>query len=348
MVRASIIVPAYNAAEFLSVCIESLIRQTEKSIEIIIVNDGSTDRTLYIAKSYAQRDSRIIVIDQPNRGVSAARNCGMASASGDYLAFIDSDDWAEPEMVEVMIKSCEVTQSEVAVAGAIFDYRDKNDRLVHSEVQRQKDWIAYQGEVFSEDVLSGNFLNLLGFPWNKIYQREWLARLGYKFDEGLQLYEDVDFNVRVLSKASQISFVSRSFVHYNLRPRASLLSARDLDFLTVSHRAIKNFDFFLERWGVDSLARKDREAKASAGALWMTLNGALAAPRPRDFLEQIVMSPQAAELIESAASARSNVWRYRWATLAVSRGWYRTGLAFVAVLRPISKYKAYIYKLLRR
>ena len=99
----SILIPAYNAEKTINRCLDSILCQTFQDIELIIVNDGSTDSTLSILSNYAENDKRIIVYNQPNQGVSAARNTGLRNASGDYILYVDSDDWIEPNMIQRMV-----------------------------------------------------------------------------------------------------------------------------------------------------------------------------------------------------------------------------------------------------
>ena len=99
-IKVSVIIPVYNTENYLRACLDSVVNQTLRDIEIICVNDGSTDNSLSILKEYAQKDSRIVLINQKNAGVSVARNNAIAVAKGEYLAFLDSDDWFEPDAVE--------------------------------------------------------------------------------------------------------------------------------------------------------------------------------------------------------------------------------------------------------
>src|SRR5699024_6808235 len=151
------------------------------------------------------------------------------------------------------------------------------------------------------------------------------------FPEDITLYEDVDFNVRILSKAQRIAFMAQSFYHYGQRPRLTLISVRDENFLTLSFRAISGFDSLLEEWGVDKEVRSTRMANASASALWVALNGAVTKSQPRDFLNKLLKSDGADQLVSKALTARSKNWRYRWAAFSIGHGLHRAGLASVAI-----------------
>lgn len=121
MIRFSVIVPAYRVEQYLSKCIESIIRQTYLNLEIILVNDGSPDGCLQIMEYYAAKDKRIRVISQTNMGLSEARNAGLKIATGDYVAFVDSDDWIEKEMFEVLAAHLDSKPSDYTCFRLQFD-----------------------------------------------------------------------------------------------------------------------------------------------------------------------------------------------------------------------------------
>ena len=111
----SVIIPVYNVQEYLGRCLESVIQNTYKNLEIICINDGSTDHSFEILQEYAKKDRRFIVINQKNMGVSAARNTGLEIASGENIAFIDSDDWIHPQYFEILLKMQEICKSDISV-----------------------------------------------------------------------------------------------------------------------------------------------------------------------------------------------------------------------------------------
>ena len=115
----SVIVPVYNVEEYLPKCIESIINQTYKNLEIILVDDGSTDNSGRICDEYAKKDDRIIVFHKENGGLSDARNCGIDAATGDWVQFVDSDDYIHQTMVEKMYSSCKRNQTKLAVCGRV-------------------------------------------------------------------------------------------------------------------------------------------------------------------------------------------------------------------------------------
>ena len=126
MIKVSIVIPVYNVQKYLHECLDSLINQTLKDIEIICINDGSTDNSLNILKEYALKDSRIKVIDKENEGQGIARNLGIELAQGEFIGFVDPDDWLEPEMLEMMYNQAKVLFSQVVICDYKKYFEDDN------------------------------------------------------------------------------------------------------------------------------------------------------------------------------------------------------------------------------
>ena len=168
----SVIIPVYNAAEFLKDGLNSLLKQTLREIEIICVDDGSTDGSLVILKEFEKADARIRVIHQENQGAGAARNNGMDVARGKYLAFLDADDFFEKNMLKAAYDRAEETEAEVCVFNAdLYDHTEK--------VYKKCTW-AFRKQYFpekepfaatDENVRNNIFRMFNGWPWDKLYQR---------------------------------------------------------------------------------------------------------------------------------------------------------------------------------
>lgn len=337
MVRASIVVPAYNVAAHLALCVDSLLAQTEESLEVIIVDDGSTDASGAIADRYAEQDARVRVIHQENGGLSAARNAGVNAASGEFLFFLDGDDWAEPGMVMAMSTVCEAEGAQVAVAGAVVDFVDECGELVRSDRRRLESVTVKRGVGLDSTYVDDNLVNLLGYAWNKAYRREWLAGAGHRFEEGLALVEDIEFNARVLGDADTVAMSAEEFVHYVQRPAPSLGKVKDASFLALRLRAIRSVDSLLGAWGVDSAARTARTSRASAMALWGTLAVAADSPMPFVAARAMLSAPGADEVISLACIVRPTGWRERWAVATLSRRWYGVAVVPVRLARLVKR-----------
>ena len=165
MKKISIIVPIYNIEKYLPRCLESILAQTYKNIEVILVDDGSVDNSGMIADTYARNDQRIIVIHQVNKGVSAARNAGLDLATGDYIGFVDGDDYIEPDMYEILMRIIDEQQVDIAHCGYQMVYPSRIDYYYNT---REKQKMNREEGVF--ELLKGRKIE----PglWNKLYKAE--------------------------------------------------------------------------------------------------------------------------------------------------------------------------------
>lgn len=219
-IKVSFVVAIYNVGKYLEKCIESLIKQEMKEVEIILVNDGSKDDCLEICNTYAKRDSRITVIDQKNQGAGAARNSGLHAARGEWIFFVDGDDYVDPR---VLINLAEYMDSELDVI-CFTNVVNQNGRIrnvKHSEKQ-----ICFDREDFIELQLST--LNRLGkykyemdvvepaCVWNKLYRREFLQNNGIVFVTDLSRLEDIYFSLQVYDKAQKGIYVPVEGYYYRL------------------------------------------------------------------------------------------------------------------------------------
>ncbi len=204
MIKVSIIVPVYNVEKYLRECLDSLIGQTLKDIEIITINDGSPDNSLQILEEYATKDPRVKIINQENAGLSAARNRGLSEASGEYVAFIDSDDWVDADFCERLYNAAQKDEADIAAGGVVL----------YKNPQKSKKHISYQKNCVYKGIKEKYYKLLFGaahcYVCNKIYRREALIKSGIVFPEG-KVYEDMHWSPRVvceLGKAVVVGGVS--------------------------------------------------------------------------------------------------------------------------------------------
>lgn len=207
MVKVSIIVPVYNVEKYLSKCLESLINQTLKDIEIICVNDGSGDNSLDILKNFAQKDSRIKIIDKQNEGVAIARNIALEQAIGDYIGFVDSDDYIDLDYFEKLYNTATKNNSDIAVA-SILKHKKYFDKY---NVRYSEEQVA---ENIQEKIkLCGDKKHFFFYAWNKIYKTDLIKNNKIKFSEG-QIYEDVMFAMNALYFSNKVVSVPNTKYHY--------------------------------------------------------------------------------------------------------------------------------------
>ena len=202
----SIIVPIYKVEAYLPKCIESLINQTYRDVEIILVDDGSPDHCGLICDNYAKEDNRIQVIHQTNRGVSAARNAGLEIAKGDYIGFVDPDDWVAPEFYETMLNNMQKSHADLAISGYAYCHVDGNID-VQRLYQRKTTETLIQKEVMKR--MSDIPPSIRHGVWNKLFQRSLLD--GILFQEHLKSSEDVWFLTEYLLKIKSAIFIHEPY-----------------------------------------------------------------------------------------------------------------------------------------
>jgi glycosyltransferase involved in cell wall biosynthesis len=211
MPRISVVIPVYNSAKFLRECIESLLNQTETDCEFIFVNDGSTDESREIIESYREKDSRIHIIDQPNQGVSVARNKGIATAGGEFLAFVDADDTIAPQMFETLLQLLAATSSDVVCSGFIYE-QDGHQLRLDMPFEKNK---PFGREFISKEVIPYMLrYDSLNSVANKMYRRAPITENQISFPQGQTLGEDALFNFKAFGSANQVVFTDYAGYFY--------------------------------------------------------------------------------------------------------------------------------------
>jgi len=229
--RISIIVPVFNAEKTLERCVDSVLAQTRTELELILVDDGSTDGSAAIVDAYAKKDARVRAVHTPNRGVSAARNTGLGLASGDFVGFADADDWVEPNMFERLIDLIEREDADIAVCGYYEQPEGEAPEAAPLEGALLSPGQAYR--LALETKAFG------GFVWNKLFKSDFFAAHGHRlrFDESVHVCEDLLLVCECLCRAQRIVCAPSLLYHYFIaeenaggRPffarRTTLLNAR--------------------------------------------------------------------------------------------------------------------------
>lgn len=215
----SVVIPVYNVEKYLRQCLDSVVNQTLKEIEIICVDDGSTDSSPQILEEYAATDARVKILTQSNKGQGAARNLGIKKASGEYIGFVDSDDYVEPNMYERLWRSAKEKNFEIAECGAVIE----NEGFASEDYCRGqaasfdfKDWemLSPAEELFTEN----RFHAVL---WNKIYSRAFLVSCGLAIDETIKKGEDAAFQWCCMPHCSRFRRISDKLYHYRVGRKGS-------------------------------------------------------------------------------------------------------------------------------
>lgn len=244
MAEVSIIVPVYNVEKYLSFCLDSLVNQTFKDIEIICVNDGSTDNSTEVLEHYAGFDKRIKIINKENGGLSSARNAGLDAASGKYIAFVDSDDFVSHFLVERAYNFVQKKNADFAAFG--FDYVVGNFlKLYESGFSFPKSLV---GKCVYETDLNENFYTKIHpTAWCKFYSAKLIQNNNLRFCEDI-IFEDLPFAAEVYLSANRMVYTNLPLYYYRAERQGSILSRRDektVDFMT----AIERVDDVFHKYG---------------------------------------------------------------------------------------------------
>ena len=218
MAKISVIIPVYNAEKYLRECLDSIVNQTLKSIEVICINDGSTDNSLNILNEYAQKDERIRIINQDHQGAGAARNNGLEAAKGEYLYFMDSDDYADIQMLEKLYNKINNMNADICVCKNI--YRNMNSSHPKLKPQLFKSFylikiiktIYYKNKIFNRKNSARTLFQLCNIPtYTKLYRKDFIKQNGIKFQE-IKSCNDVFFNFYSLALAESVVLINESLL----------------------------------------------------------------------------------------------------------------------------------------
>ena len=238
--KISIIVPVYKVEKYLDKCVESIVNQTYKNLEIILVDDGSPDNCPKMCDEWAKKDERIKVIHKENGGVSSARNLGIDEATGEYVCFVDSDDWVEPNYAETLLVRLKEDKTDCVVCNLTrFGYKNTTFFEIEDAVVPFKTFNSQQKNLGRE---------IFTMPWNKIYKTSVLKENNVRFKEKINFSEDTIFVYDYLSFCQSVSILSASLYNYNVV--ASVASKKfwpDMErYMWVKMESQKNFVDCLE------------------------------------------------------------------------------------------------------
>lgn len=214
-IKVSVVIPVYNVEKYLEKCLDTIINQTLKEIEIICVNDGSTDNSINILKKYGIKDNRIQIVSQENKGSSAGRNTGIEHSNGEYIIFIDSDDWIELNTLEELYNYANQLNLDILMFKLVFFNQDTLEKSQNQFSSFEVINSSFDGKVFNyKDVLDVLF-KISHSPF-KLHKASFLKDNDIKFIEGLN-YEDVVFFFQTFLNAKRISILRRPFYYYRTR-----------------------------------------------------------------------------------------------------------------------------------
>jgi len=210
----SIVIPAHNEEKALARLLDSIHCQTYEALQIILVDDGSTDRTLEIARSYAEKDPRMTVLTQPCAGVSAARNRALPLCTGKYIRFADADDTLPPDSVALLVRRAEADGADMVIAGYTAYIGDLGR---YKNLARREDTVPVHEALKFINRQSNSYF--YGVLWNKLYKRDLIGDL--RFDEQVFWGEDFSFNMSYLKKAETIAYMKEAVYDYRRNPTSA-------------------------------------------------------------------------------------------------------------------------------
>jgi len=220
MIKVSVIVPVYNVEEYLHKCLETLVNQTLKDIEIIVINDGATDNSQSIIDSFVSKYSNVKSLVKPNGGLSDARNYGLPYASGEYIGFVDSDDYVDVDMYEKLYNKAVEADYDIVECNLHHVFPDGTiDTEIGEKLTDKKEMLMMGRSVV----------------WNKIYKREWLMDTGIVFPKGY-IYEDVEFYSMLIPHIRKYAYIDEASIYYvqrgnSINNRQTLKTLHILDIL---------------------------------------------------------------------------------------------------------------------
>ncbi len=264
MTKVSVIIPYHNVEKYISQCLDSVVNQTLGDIEIICINDASSDNSENIVSEYASKDFRIKMLSTPKMsGQGYARNMGLKIATGEYIGFVDADDWIEREMFEKMYNRATIQNTDITMCKATL-YDDKTNEYIQDEYYNLKPLEKYTSESFSAIDTKDEILNINVVLWNKIYRREFLLSTGEMFPEGF-IYEDLPFFFGVYLKAQKINILWENLYFYRQNRKYSTMQNVDkkvydrIPMVSLTYDKLKQAPFYQEKeveilsWIIDDI-----------------------------------------------------------------------------------------------
>ncbi len=233
MLMVSVIIPIYNSEKKLCRCVDSVLSQTYTDFELILVDDGSTDSTPQICDDYALKDKRIKVIHKSNEGVSAARNDGIKIAKGNYITFVDSDDYIDPIFLERALDFVEKYSADVYICGILFE-KWLNNQIISKRKYGNAQIKKYSAKTLLEaNETDYPLINISG-PCCKLFPRKKLINNNIFFNEEMSRGEDSDFNLQVINSMDSFVFDSETFYHYTFNEGETLFNSYRNDIYEIT------------------------------------------------------------------------------------------------------------------
>lgn len=269
----SLIIPVYNAADYLKECLDSVRAQTYPNFEVLLINDGSTDASADICHGYVSADSRFVLIDKPNTGVSDSRNQALAQARGKYLQFLDSDDWLTPDATATLVHAAESTGADLVLA---HFYRVVGERMAQRG-HIKKERILTRQE-FAAEMMKAPANYYYGVLWNKLYRRSIIEGNHLRFPTDVSWCEDFLFNLNYIEHIRLVSTVPKPIYYY--RKRENSLVTSDISLRRTVAMKQETFDEYKDLYQKLDLY-EEQKAKIYSYFLSAATDGAVSPLSPK-------------------------------------------------------------------
>lgn len=250
MKKISVIIPVYGVEKYIRKCLESVVNQTYKNLEIIVVNDGTKDNSMEIVKEYLE-DKRIVIINKENGGISSARNAGLKIATGDYISFVDSDDWLELDLYKKLM--IDLNDEDII----IFNYKVIDNKNL--KVLKEKKFFNYNRSLKTKRNMGGEYLfDIEPYVWNKLFKRKFIEDYKYKFIENIE-GEDSVWSYETYVFSEKVTFKAEVGYNYRINRIGSLVYNSENDISEKQQRRNKYSDEKIKNYFKEFLEKNELE-----------------------------------------------------------------------------------------
>ncbi len=243
MVKLSVIIPVFNVENYISCCLESILKQPFKDFEVICINDGSSDNSLDVLQRFKNQDERIIIIDKKNEGSGIARNAGLSIAKGDYIYFVDGDDWVEENVFDKILSKADELNTDILIFGGLSYYNGKGKKGGYSADKLPK---KYLNKVFSAKDIKKDIFNFPSTAWTKLYKRDFLIKNNIKFQD-IKVGQDQLPFFHSMIKAKRIALLPENIYCYRKNRKGSAMTVKKK----------KNFSPIYVFYGIEEMLKSE-------------------------------------------------------------------------------------------
>ena len=247
----SAIVPVYNVGDYVGSCIESLANQTYENIEIIVINDGSTDDSLSVCRAWEAKDSRVIVIDQANQGVSVARNAGLAASTGEWICFVDGDDWMEADAIERMLdcvsNDTDILITDYYVNTASKEWTESFFSLEDHDFSKDEHIELIKNCFIKTSFTNWSAVTMVGVPWAKIFRADVIKKNNINYDKNLRKMQDALFCSEAFENCGNVIFRKIPTYHYR-QNNVSITHKGNAAYMQIVESVQEGLDGFIKKY----------------------------------------------------------------------------------------------------